>query len=181
MSNKNTIFVNLIAGPGAGKSTTASKVFSYLKDAGVDCELVREWVKESVWEDNQCVLSDEVLIFAEQNHLQHRLKGKVDVVITEAPLFLKMYYQPEEYNFRSLIKHVMDEYNNMNFFLKRIKEFKSTGRMQTESQAKVIDAKLLELLDAFNMDYIPMTGNTVGAQAIAQLVIQQLEKQHKAE
>ena len=37
MENKNTIIVNLFAGPGAGKSTGAAYVFAKLKLAGIDC------------------------------------------------------------------------------------------------------------------------------------------------
>ena len=39
---KNTLLVNLYAGPGAGKSTGAAYIFAKLKMAGVDCEYVSE-------------------------------------------------------------------------------------------------------------------------------------------
>ena len=39
---KNTLLVNLYAGPGAGKSTGAAYIFAKLKMAGIDCEYVSE-------------------------------------------------------------------------------------------------------------------------------------------
>lgn len=48
--NKNTLIVNLVAGPGTGKSTTMAGVFYKLKSLGIDCEMVTEFAKELVWE-----------------------------------------------------------------------------------------------------------------------------------
>jgi len=40
-----TKVINLFAGPGAGKSTTAAGLFAEMKRANVDVELVTEYVK----------------------------------------------------------------------------------------------------------------------------------------
>lgn len=45
-----TLYVNLYGGPGTGKSTGASYIFSKLKLAGVEAELVTEYAKDLVWE-----------------------------------------------------------------------------------------------------------------------------------
>ena len=50
---KNTLLVNLYAGPGAGKSTGAAYIFAKLKTAGVDCEYVSEYAKDRVWQEDQ--------------------------------------------------------------------------------------------------------------------------------
>ena len=50
---KDTLVVNLFAGPGAGKSTGAAYIFSMLKMAGIDTEYVNEYAKDKVWEDNK--------------------------------------------------------------------------------------------------------------------------------
>lgn len=50
---KNTLLVNLYAGPGAGKSTGAAYIFAKLKMAGVDCEYVSEYAKDRVWQEDQ--------------------------------------------------------------------------------------------------------------------------------
>ena len=40
-----TLVINLIGGPGCGKSTIAAELFSRLKKMGVTCELVTEYIK----------------------------------------------------------------------------------------------------------------------------------------
>ena len=44
------LVVNLFGAPGSGKSTGAAYIFSQLKIAGVNAELVTEFVKDKVWE-----------------------------------------------------------------------------------------------------------------------------------
>jgi thymidylate kinase len=166
MEVQNTLFVNLISGPGAGKSTTAAKVFAMLKDEGISCELIREWVKDAVWEENQCVLTDELKIFAEQNHLQHRLNGKVSVVVTDSPLIMKLYYQPKEFDMTDLVLRVANQYNNLNIFLDRKKKYVTAGRIQTEIEAKEIDTALRHLLVKHHILYDTAEGTTDGAKEI---------------
>jgi adenylate kinase family enzyme len=60
--DKNTIIVNLFAGPGAGKSTGAAYVFAKLKLAGIDCEYVSEFAKDKVWENNSEVFKNQFYI-----------------------------------------------------------------------------------------------------------------------
>ena len=46
----NTLVVNLFGVPGAGKSTGAAHIFSCIKMAGVNAELITEYAKDKVWE-----------------------------------------------------------------------------------------------------------------------------------
>lgn len=52
------IVVNLFGAPGAGKSTGAARIFSNLKMAGINAELVTEFAKDKVWEENKAVFND---------------------------------------------------------------------------------------------------------------------------
>ena len=47
------LVVNLFGAPGAGKSTGAAYIFSRLKMLGINAELVTEFAKDKVWENNQ--------------------------------------------------------------------------------------------------------------------------------
>ena len=82
---KNTLVVNLIGGPGAGKSTTMAGVFSKLKSLGVDAEMVSEFAKELVWENRKDTMKDETYIFAKQAHRIFRVNGQVDVIVKCCP------------------------------------------------------------------------------------------------
>jgi ATP:corrinoid adenosyltransferase len=50
--------INLWAGPGAGKSTTASGLFYLMKTADMQVELVTEYAKDMTWEGRHEVLQD---------------------------------------------------------------------------------------------------------------------------
>jgi len=52
------IVVNFFAPPGHGKSTFAALVFSKLKMLGVNCELVSEFAKDMVWEEDYVALAN---------------------------------------------------------------------------------------------------------------------------
>ena len=52
------IVVNFYAPPGYGKSTFAALVFSKLKMLGVNCELVSEFAKDMVWEEDYVALAN---------------------------------------------------------------------------------------------------------------------------
>lgn len=47
------LVVNLFGTPGAGKSTGVAYIFSNLKMRGINAELVTEFAKDMVWEDNK--------------------------------------------------------------------------------------------------------------------------------
>ena len=75
------ILVNLFGAPGAGKSTGAAYIFSRLKMAGVNAELVTEFAKDKVWEENKAVFKNQAYIFGKQYFKISRCADKVDVVI----------------------------------------------------------------------------------------------------
>lgn len=144
------LVVNLYAGAGAGKSTTAAGVFSRLKRDGYNCELITEYAKDLVYDKAWSELSDQIAIFAVQNHRLRRLRGKVDIVICEAPLLHNLVYGNESEAFRNLVWHEYNQYNNINFFLHRDDErWKKEGRLGDLYDAKKKDQEILRLLPTF--------------------------------
>ena len=93
---KNTIIVNLFAGTGAGKTTCAWEIASELKKRNIQAEYVPEYAKELVWDEKRELLDGSLKnqrkLFQEQNHRLARLIGKVDVVVTDAPILLNQVY-----------------------------------------------------------------------------------------
>lgn len=143
------IVVNFFAGPGAGKSTTATGLFYNLKKIGINCEYVHEEAKEFTWEDRMFTLQCQPYIFAKQMRNLWRLKNKVDVAITDSPLLLSLVYVDNSEWPKSFNDYVIDQFNtfnNSNFFIKRTKRYVTTGRNQTELEAKRIDEKIYNLL-----------------------------------
>lgn len=146
--------INLFAGPGTGKSTTAAQIFSALKWQGYSCELVTEFAKEKVWEESFKVLDDQLYIFGKQNHKMRRLVGKVDIIITDSPILLSLVYdQTKNENFQKLVLDVHNEFNNFNVYFQRTKQYVSAGRMQDEEGARALDVKIRKMLDKTKIEY----------------------------
>lgn len=154
------IVVNLFGAPGSGKSTGAARIFSNLKMKGVNIELVTEYAKDKVWEENKAVFNDQLYIFGKQNFRLSRLKDKVDVVITDSPIFLSILYNKTYTNtFDKLVKEIFNSYDNLNFFIKRVKPYCPIGRFQTEKESDGLSTSLKELLDFHKIEYIEANGN----------------------
>jgi len=171
---KNTLVVNLLGGPGVGKSTLTAAIFAKLKDAGVDCEMASEFAKELVWEQRNETFKDELYIFAKQAHRLFRLNGKVDVVITDRPLILTCFYAQND---KALSKFCLDrfeQYNNLNYLLVREKTYNPNGRNQTEDEARKIDTATRYMLESYEIPYIEVPGNMETADVIVKDVLRLL-------
>jgi len=150
-----TIVVNIFGGPSAGKSTTSAGIFYELKRQGIRCELVTEYAKSKVWEESYKVLEDQIYIFDKQNHKMFTVKGKVDVIITDSPLLLSLYYGKDlSSSFKGLIVETHNTYNNMNYFINNLGEYDSVGRMQTEEESLIISGHILDILKSGEFPHI---------------------------
>lgn len=151
-----TLVVNLFGGPNTGKSTTASGLFYQLKIAGYNCELVTEYAKDMTYEKRANILTDQVYILAKQNRKLERLRGNVDIVITDSPLPLGILYAPDGYysNYEPLVMEMFNSYNNINFYLTSTKglQYQESGRNQSKEEAKKLDTVIHNFLITKNID-----------------------------
>lgn len=142
--------LNLIGGPGTGKSTTMAGVFSWLKARGHLAEMAPEYAKDMVWEHvgTPPVFGNQIAMFGEQHRRIWRLMDKVDYVITDCPLIMSLVYMDDSLgpHFRELVKQEHRRLGGHDIFLERVKKYEPVGRVQTEDQAKAIDARLWTLL-----------------------------------
>lgn len=153
--------INLAAGPGAGKSTNAAGLFYIMKSANYKVELVNEYAKEMTYENRENILGDQLYILAKQNRKLERLKGQVDYVITDSPLFLSLAYVKDCYHksFCPLVIELFNSYNNINFFINRKKQYQKYGRTQTLGEAIDKDYSVKELMNKYNISHIEIDGN----------------------
>ena len=148
------IVINLFAGPGSGKSTSCAGIFAKLKLAGVNCEMALEYAKDKVWENSHEVLDDQIYVFGKQLHRIFRLKNKVDVVITDSPILLSVIYDKTKNKyFKDLVIDQFNNFENRNYFIRRDTVYNPKGRLQTEDEAKKIDAILIDLLEDCKINY----------------------------
>lgn len=162
--------LNLLSGPGCGKSTTASGLFYFMKKKGLRVELVREYIKNPVYEKRK-IFDDQVYIFAKQHRLQHILKNDCDWIITDSPILLSAVYATENYfpSFQQLVLEAYDTYENYNFFLTREKEYVNLGRNQTKEEAIEIDRKVKQFMVDNHLPYNVVPGNDAVEQIMKHL------------
>jgi adenylate kinase family enzyme len=157
-----TLIVNLFAGPGAGKSTLAAKIFAELKERDVNCELVVEYAKDLTWEKRHTALKVQPYVFGKQLMRIERVLNQVDCIITDSPILLSSFYAGKNYprSFNDYVLACFNEYNNYNLFVNRKKKYNPRGRNQTEEEAKVLDNEILNFLKEKN---IPLHTITTGS------------------
>jgi hypothetical protein len=155
--------INFFGGPGCGKSTTAAGLFYDLKVKGYCVELVTEYAKDMVYEKRHNILEDQLYILAKQARRISRLKDSVDFVVTDSPILLSMIYNTDTDIINDLAIEIFNRYDNTNLFITREKAYQPYGRMQTLTQAKEIDQKILQCLLTlgFPFDIIDSTTDLV--------------------
>lgn len=148
------VVINLFAGPGSGKSTTCAMIFAKLKLAGINCEMALEYAKDKVWENSLDVLDDQIYVFGKQIHRLNRLKGKVDVIITDSPILLSIIYDKERNPIlKDLVLDQFSKFDNLNYYVTRDDTYNPKGRVQTLKESIDKDNEIKNLLNDNNIDY----------------------------
>lgn len=172
----NTLIVNLYGGPGSGKSTMASRLFSELKESAVVAELVTEYAKDLTWQESYYELGNQIYIFGKQQHRIWRVYGKVQVIITDSPLLLGLIYGNSSDTFKQLVVEEHKSRNSIDIFLNRVKPYSKIGRNQTEDEARIIDSKIKDILDIHVGDYYRIDGIKSSTDQILKLINQQISQ-----
>lgn len=176
---KDTLIVNLIAPPGAGKSTMAADIFAKLKWLNIDCELITEFAKELVWEERSETFKNEIYIFAKQFHRIFRVVGKVDVIVTDRPLILSLYYNQKygggRFNkLNDLVLEQHNRFNNFNIYLNRVKKYNSNGRNQSEKESDNMGIEIKAMLDKYGVPYCMFDGKKEDADIVVSKIVKMI-------
>lgn len=143
------IVINLFGGPCSGKSTTAAGVFYILKRMGKNVEMSLEYVKDCVYDGNKYPFTDQIYVFA---HMLKRLRqydGKVDYVVTDAPLLMNhIYGKDESCEFHRLVDAEWKKYKNINFIVRRGNiSYALDGRIHDVKEANKLQSEVEYMLD----------------------------------
>ncbi len=153
--------INLYAGAGCGKSTTASYVFSRLKQKNYKVELVHEYIKKWAYENKKPKSFDQVYIFGKQLNAEDSLlqTGGVEHLVTDSPIFMQVFYS-KRYEFpcwrqlMDLAKAFDAAYPSLNIFLDREGLiYQQDGRYESEPQAKEVDDEMQAYMDQYVGEY----------------------------
>lgn len=160
----NSLVINFFGGPGIGKSTQSSLLYSLMKMNHMDVEITYEFPKLMVWEGNLSAMNDQFFISANQHRNISRLYGKVKYIIVDSPIILGLYYKDSYSNdypskfynekFDEFLIDLFKNYNNLNIFLNRSdNSYNETGRFQKYEESLMIDKKLREILEKNDIEY----------------------------
>lgn len=164
--------INLFGGPGIGKSTQASGLFTEMKRNHMSVEYTYEFPKEVAWEGNISQLKDQFFITANQHRNISRLYGKVDYIIVDSPIVLGCFYEQRygggypasHYSMSGLSNFLWDlfkKYDNINILLKRNNEtYDQNGRIQDLQEAQEIDDDIKQTLLINNIPFVEFNVNT---------------------
>ena len=171
------LVVNLFAPPGSGKSTTASGLFYNLKTQGVNAELAGEYAKDLTWSKRFSTLQDQIYVFGKQHHRVHRLKDDVDVVIMDSPILMNLAYaQNYPECFKETVYWAFNQYNNLNFYIRRVKPYNPKGRNQTETESDAKGKEICMLLHDYDVKCTFVDGDSSGLSLITTEVLKKLHK-----
>ena len=177
--SKKPLVINLFGAPGAGKSTGAAIVFAELKKRGVNAEFVTEFAKDKTWEGNAMALGCQEYVFGKQSYRLARCRADVDVIVTDSPLPLSLLYVSDpallgDNAFQKVVMNVFNSYNNLNYYVRRVKPYNPKGRNQTEAESDALAAPLKKLINENDISCVEIDGDDEGYAAVVKEVAEWL-------
>ncbi len=158
---KQALIVNIIGGPGVGKSIIASDLFSALKRRFISSDISHEYIKKKLRERALKAVESQIYIFAKQQFQLYSMKDEVDVIITDSPLLLCAVYDKTKCPLlKGLILKEYNKYDNLNYLLLRNQDvpYEQEGRYQDAEGAKKVDIQMIEFLNNEGVEYKSVFG-----------------------
>ena len=174
-----TKVINIIGGPGCGKSMFSAAIVLYLHLHGKTVETIPDYAKALAWQRNFEVLKNQYFIAQRQFEMLSLLDGQVQFLVTESSLPQVLYYnEAYEPNIcdvaktRAQILEWHRLHDNINILVERgEKRYVRAGRFQEEEQARAIDLGLRSLLDREGIPYTTLAPDIAAINAFAQTLL----------
>lgn len=174
-----TQVINVIGGPGCDKSLITSAIILFLKLHNKTVEVIPDFAKSLVWQQNFEVLKNQYFIAQRQFEMLSLLDGQVQYLISECSLPQVMFYN-ENYldnicdigKTRTQILDWYGQFNNINILVERgDRNYVRTGRFQDEEGARAIDRGMRELLEREELPFTSLPAELESANAFAATLI----------
>jgi nicotinamide riboside kinase len=144
--------INLLGGPGSGKTALAAKLFGELAAEGHEVEHVGEYIKKWAYQGRHPISFDQLYIFAQQLHQEDVKLQHVKHIITDSPILLPAVYA-KQYGFKGwerllgFIEDFESEFPSLNIILDRTGiKYVDKGRYQTLETAIEIDGLIRDMV-----------------------------------
>lgn len=171
--------VNLFGSPGAGKSTGAAYIFAKLKMAGINCELIREYAKEKLYEKSEKAFQNQLYISGKQSYKMSMVSDEVDLAITDSPIILGVFYNRDENiqeELEQLLLKICKSENSINYFINRTKKYHEGGRFQTEKESDELSLVIKTYLTNNGIDFSEINGDIAGYDLVVDHLIELFKK-----
>lgn len=145
-----TTVINLFGAANSGKSTTSGGLYFQMKKRHLKVELVREYIKNWVYEGRFPNKWDQPYVGPKQMKYESLLYDKVDYIITDSPFLITDWYE-NMYHKTSIAKPSMVEFikhasqngiTYKNFWLETVPHIDTDGRYQTEEEIRAMSAPM---------------------------------------
>lgn len=106
-----------------------------------------------------------------------RCTGQVDVIITDSPLFLSPFYNKDleiDEPLKQLVHVISERYDNLNYFIKRVKKYNPVGRLQNEAESDQYGVRIKEMLRSYGVGFKEIDGDLMSADIVVQHVIEHM-------
>lgn len=155
---KNGLVINLFGGPGSGKTTMAAELFSSLKKLHFEVELVTEFAKDLIMQNNPDALEHQFYVTGVQAHRIWSASRKMDVVVVDSPILLgPIYDKRNSPTLKKLCIEYHNELNNLNILLSRqVFAHSMTARVHSLTESVGLDNRIHRLLDELNVNYLEL-------------------------
>ena len=153
-----TLLIEFYGGPASGKSTTSLALTSLLKvyldqysGSTMRAEYVSEAAKGLVWETGALMLGNQARLFGEQFRRLERLRGKVDIIVSDSPLWLCEFYGRRDlYPQPAWAEVIRAHYANFSVLpvlVNRVGRFESKGRVHDEAESAAAHAAIASIAE----------------------------------
>ena len=171
----NRLCVNFFSGPGGGKTVAAASLFTTLKKLHIDSELVAEFPKDLVLEENRVALANQIYVFANQLFRVQCAYNNTKVAVVDSPLLLSAIYNPN--TSRHLVDLVFEQhrkFNNLNIFVGRDPSYPHSmhGRIHSLTESITIDNQILHLLETHDIPYIRY--DSIGEAGLVDFIVEEI-------
>lgn len=175
--------INLYGGPGSGKSTVSTGLFSALKKRHFSIELVSEYVKSWAIQKREVIGFDQVYLMGKQLNYEYRfLSNGIEHIITDSPVLLSACYTRSYFDelgisdaMEEIILSYEREHPAINIFLNRQdKPYDTRARYQTKAEAILIDGIIRDTLDRLHLPFTEF--NFSEEDAILQFIMIKLQQ-----